>query len=42
MAADEDVAAHRDGYATITPIGHDLTAHALTEEIRALGLSVLI
>jgi 5'-nucleotidase len=38
MSADEDVAAHRDGYATITPIGYDLTAHALRDEIKALGL----
>ncbi|MDR1573688.1 MAG: 5'/3'-nucleotidase SurE [Clostridiales Family XIII bacterium] len=38
MPADADVAAHRDGYATITPIGHDLTAHALTDEIKAFGL----
>jgi 5'-nucleotidase len=38
MRSDEDVAAHRDGYATITPIGYDLTASGLTEEIKALGL----
>jgi broad specificity polyphosphatase/5'/3'-nucleotidase SurE len=38
MPPDADVAAHRDGYATITPIGYDLTAHALTDEIKAFGL----
>ncbi|MDR2133407.1 MAG: 5'/3'-nucleotidase SurE [Clostridiales Family XIII bacterium] len=33
---DTDVAAHRDGYATITPLGHDLTARGLVEETRKL------
>jgi 5'-nucleotidase len=39
LPADTDVAAHRDGYATITPLGHDLTARGLTEELRALGIA---
>jgi 5'-nucleotidase len=38
MPPDEDVAAHRAGYATITPIGYDLTAHALRDTIKAFGI----
>jgi 5'-nucleotidase len=38
MPDDTDVAAHRDGYATVTPLGFDLTAHQMTEKIKALGL----
>ena len=38
ISADTDVAAHRDGYATITPLCHDLTARSLTDEMRDLGL----
>jgi 5'-nucleotidase len=38
IPADTDVAAHRDGYATITPLCCDFTARGLTDEIRGLGL----
>ncbi|MDR2356453.1 MAG: 5'/3'-nucleotidase SurE [Clostridiales Family XIII bacterium] len=38
IPADTDVAAHRDGYATITPLCWDLTARDLTDAIRRLGL----
>jgi 5'-nucleotidase len=37
LPEDTDVAAHRDGYATITPLGYDLTAHGLADEIKRLG-----
>jgi 5'-nucleotidase len=38
LPRDTDVAAHRDGYATITPLGFDLTARGPAAELRALGL----
>jgi 5'-nucleotidase len=38
LPADTDVAAHRDGYATITPLRPDFTARASADELRRLGL----
>jgi 5'-nucleotidase len=38
IPADTDIAAHRDGYATITPLCYDLTARTPVDELRRLGL----
>jgi 5'-nucleotidase len=37
IPADTDIAAHRDGYATITPLCCDLTARGLADELRLFG-----
>jgi 5'-nucleotidase len=37
---DIDVAAHRDGYATVTPLGPDLTARGSVDDIKTLGLTL--
>jgi 5'-nucleotidase len=39
MPDDTDVAAHRDGYATITPLSFDLTAHDMIEQLKGLGVA---
>jgi 5'-nucleotidase len=36
LPQDTDVAAHRDGYATVTPLRSDFTARDLADEIRSL------
>jgi 5'-nucleotidase len=41
MPADVDVAAHSEGYATITPLYHDFTAREMIDEIKALGFERL-
>jgi 5'-nucleotidase len=37
LPTDVDVAAHREAYATITPLCHDFTAREMIDEIKALG-----
>ncbi|MDR1245708.1 MAG: 5'/3'-nucleotidase SurE [Clostridiales Family XIII bacterium] len=36
LPPDVDVAAHREGYATVTPLCHDFTAREMIDEIKAL------